>query len=76
MGIRVMCPSCDWLSRPAAEKHLLRTTQGDTEGVPDSGSKNRERSFPKGLKREARNCQQRRVKGAQRPRGFVCWLVA
>ena len=32
-----------------------------------------ERSFPKGLKREARNCQQRGVKRAQRPRWTV-WM--
>ena len=41
--------------------------------VSSSGSKNRKRSFPKGLKREARNCQQRGVKRAQRPRGTV-WM--
>ena len=41
--------------------------------VPDSGFKNRERSSPKGLKREARNCQQRGVKRAQHPRGTV-WM--
>ena len=35
------------------------------------GSKNRERSFPKGLKREARNCQQKGVKRVQCPRGTV-----
>ena len=32
-----------------------------------------ERSFAKGLKREARNCQQWGVKRAQRPRGTV-WM--
>ena len=37
------------------------------------GSKNRESSFPKGLKREARNCQQAGVKRAQHPRGTV-WI--
>ena len=35
--------------------------------------KNRERSFAKGLKREARNCQQRCVKRAQRPKGIE-WM--
>ena len=32
-----------------------------------------ERSFPKGIKRKARNCQQRGVKRAQRPTGTV-WM--
>ena len=32
-----------------------------------------ERSFAKGLKREARNCQQGDVKRVQRPRGTV-WM--
>ena len=42
-------------------------------GVPDSGAKNRERSFAKGLKREERSCQQRGVKTAQRSRWMV-WI--
>ena len=42
-------------------------------GVPDCGSKYREKSFPKGLKRKAKNCQQRGVKTALRPRGIV-WM--
>ena len=47
--------------------------------VPDSGSKNRERSLSKGLKREARNWQQWGVKKAQCPRsegqyGHQHWL--
>ena len=37
------------------------------------GSTHRERSFSKGLKREARNCQQRGVMRALRPRGTV-WV--
>ena len=41
--------------------------------MSSSGSKNRKRSFPKGLKREARNCQQRGVKRAQHSRGTV-WM--
>ena len=47
--------------------------------LKDSGSEfqtvgpKTERSFPKGLKREVRNCQQRGVKRAQRPRGTI-WM--
>ena len=41
--------------------------------IPDRGSKNWERSFPKALKRDARNCQQWGVKRAQSPRGTV-WM--
>ena len=37
------------------------------------GPKTEKGSFPKGLKREARNCQQSGVKRAQRPRGIV-WM--
>ena len=39
--------------------------------VSDSGSQNRERSFFKGLKREARNCQKRGVNRVQCPRGII-----
>ena len=37
------------------------------------GPKNRERSFPKVLKKDARNCQPRGVKRTQRPRG-TAWM--
>ena len=42
-------------------------------GVPDSGFKNRERSFSEGLKRKARNCQQRGVNRVRHPVGTV-WM--
>ena len=54
-----------------AVKHCL--PEGWWEGVPDSGSKSRERPFSKSLETEARNCLQRGVKRAQRPRAIV-WM--
>ena len=45
--------------------------RGGGGGFPEIGSKNRDRSVSKGLKREARNCQQRTVKRPLCPRGIV-----